>query len=312
MPKTLADYLGKPRHRGKVRDTYDLGNGYLLVHTTPRTSALNFKLPQCDVPNKGKVLSGITAMWHELFVEHGICDTHIVAYGRKVRKYLPKALLENEELASQVESEALIVHHCDMVLVEGIVRNFLAGSAYEYVQKHGTLFFDQPVPADIQLAGQFDYPRFTPTDKSETDDPISVEEAEHRCPGIGNICLGINEFAFRVAAARGITLADTKFELGRRISDGKLVLADEFLTTESSRYWLSEDYASTQSGKMPPSHDKDPIRNWIRAEAKNAGITLDSGNPEHHEFVASLPRPDAVIDQVAASYDLIYKMLVAS
>ncbi len=307
---SLEEHLGQPGHKGKVRNTWRLANNLRLIRTTRRTSALNFKIPQLEIPDKGAALTAMSVYWHELLTTHNVATTHVVGYGPAVKQFLPEAVQQDAQLMAELRRDSMIVHECDVPAVEAIVRNHLVGSGWDYVQNHGTLF-GQHVPARMDRGGKLDRLYYTPTAKSLKDEWITTEEAERLCPGAMNTALRIARFMFKIALDRGLIYADIKFEFGWRIVNGilTLILVDEIGTPESSRIWLAEEWLKLPAGGIPTSYDKDPVRKWLKAEAEKVGITLDEDNPEHHEFVASLECPDDLVMQVNKSYHLIYRML---
>lgn len=247
--------------RGKVRDTFDLGNRLLIV-ATDRISAFDFVLP-CGIPDKGLVLNQLSAFWF-----------------RKTKKTVPNHLIEiindTQRLDSYfaVESRfpypsylagrSMIVNKTKRIPVECVVRGYLSGSAWTEYQQLGTIS-GMTFPKGLQESQELPEPLFTPTTKAETghDQPLSMDEMK-KLVGAGIAgemkvkSLAIYNYARKYARTRGIIIADTKMEFG--LDNDRLILIDELLTPDSSRFWDAELY---KVGESQPSYDKQPIRDWL-------------------------------------------------
>lgn len=247
--------------RGKVRDTYDLGD-YLLLITTDRISAFDFVL-SCGIPEKGKVLNQISAFWFEQ--TRNIIPNHLVETIEDVRgldKYIP--LAKRFIYPSYLTGRAMVVKKARTIPVECIVRGYLAGSAWNEYRLTGTVF-GVSLPANLRESEELPQPLFTPTTKAETghDEPISAEDmrnliGEEVAEEITSRSTKVYQYAREFARKRGIIIADTKFEYG--IIDGKITLIDEILTPDSSRLWDTKFY---RAGQAQPSYDKQLVRDWL-------------------------------------------------
>ena len=245
--------------RGKVRDIYELDGTSLLLITTDRMSAFDVIMAE-PVPYKGVVLNRITLFWMERF-------KHII------RNHLLTAEFDDypEELQAyrqELEGRSVIVRKAKPLPVECIVRGYLAGSGWEEYRKNGTLC-GRPLPADLTESARLPEPMFTPSTKAELgqhDENISDEQAvallgRETFERVRAVSLDIFRAAGAYALERGIIIADTKFEFGE--VDGQIVLIDEVLTPDSSRFWPSAGY---EAGHGQPSFDKQYLRDWLSAQ----------------------------------------------
>ncbi len=253
--------------KGKVRDTYDLGKQLLIV-ATDRLSAFDVVLP-CGIPDKGRVLNQISAYW---FTEtKKIMPNHVVEMVNDT-KVLDKYLPANKRFAypAYLKGRSMIVKKVNRLPVECVVRGYLAGSAWAEYQKSGTAF-GIPLPAKMLESQELPAPLFTPTTKADSghDLPMTVEEMGaligiELANSIKEKSLAIYNFTRKQAIAKGIIIADTKFEFG--MEDGKLIVIDEMLTPDSSRFWDAKLY---KPGQSQPSYDKQPVRDWLTASGWN-------------------------------------------
>ena len=238
---------------GKVREIFDLGEHLLLV-ATDRISAFDCILPN-PIPRKGAVLTSISAFWFQRF---GFVENHLIA--TDVRDF-PAAL---QPFAAQLSQRSMIVKKAQPLPVECIARGYLAGSGWKEYQAAGTVC-EIKLPAGLQQAQQLPETIFTPATKAASghDENISWE----RCLGIlgEDVATQVRDLTIRIyeegrayAAERGIIVADTKFEFG--IIDGRVILIDEVLTPDSSRFWPVDQYAL---GISPPSYDKQFVRDYL-------------------------------------------------
>ena len=247
--------------RGKVRDTYDLGN-LLLIIATDRISAFDSVLP-CGIPNKGLVLNQLSAFWFEK--TKNLVPNHLIEVVDDVHcldAYLPTE--SRFPYPSYLTGRSMIVKKAKRIPVECVVRGYLSGSAWAEYQQHGTVsgFL---LPKGLQESQELSQPLFTPTTKAESghDLPLSMDEikrlvGEALADEIKEKSLAIYSYAREYARARGIIIADTKMEFG--LDNDKLILIDELLTPDSSRFWDASLY---EIGRSQPSYDKQPVRDWL-------------------------------------------------
>ena len=247
--------------RGKVRDTYELGN-LLLIVATDRISAFDSVLP-CGIPNKGLVLNQLSAFWFKKTKD--LMPNHLVEVVDDVHcldAYLPTE--SHFPYPSYLVGRSMIVKKAKRIPVECVVRGYLAGLAWAEYQQHGTVS-DFLLAKGLQESQELPRPLFTPTTKAESghDQPLSMNEIK-RLVGkalaeeIKGKSLAIYSYAQEYARARGIIIADTKMEFG--LDDDKLILIDELLTPDSSRFWDAKQY---KVGQPQPSYDKQPVRDWL-------------------------------------------------
>ena len=276
-----------PPKSGKVRDVFDLGDTLLMV-VTDRISAFDVILP-CGVPDKGKVLNQLSLFWLDFL---GM-KNHLVT--ADVDQY-PAAL---QCVKDDLRGRSMLVRKVNMVEVECIARGYLTGSGWKEYQKSGTVN-GQKLRAGYQNASKLDEVLFTPTTKAaigDHDEAISYAQTEalvgaDLAKALKDATIGLYTRAADYARAHGIIIADTKFEFGRD-ADGSLILADEVLTPDSSRFWPETSYAV---GANPPSLDKQYVRDW-----------LDSIHFNHQPPGPVLP--DDVIARTRAIYVKAYEEL---
>jgi len=268
--------------RGKVRDVYAVGDEHLLIVTTDRLSAFDVILPD-PIPGKGAVLTAVSNFWFER--TRNIVPNHLT--GLSLAEVLPDA---GER--AQVEGRAIVVKRLKALPVEAIVRGYLIGSGWKDYQQTGAVSGIQ-LPAGLRLADKLPAPIFTPSTKADTgahDENIDFEKASailgSECAGqVRDVSLAIYTSCAEYALERGIIIADTKFEFGLD-ADNRLVLIDEVLTPDSSRFWPAEQY---RPGRSPPSFDKQFVRDYLESVGWNKQIPA--------------PRlPAHIIEQTAAKY----------
>jgi len=247
--------------RGKVRDTYDLGD-LLLIIATDRISAFDVVLP-CGIPDKGLVLNKLSAFWFDQTKD--LVPNHLVEVVDDVKRldnYLPPE--KRFAYPSYLAGRSMVVKKVKRIPIESVVRGYLSGSAWEEYKQYGTI---SGLPAAKGLKQSQELPQhlFTPTTKAETghDLPLSMAEVgkmvgETIAEEMEQKSLAIYSYAEGYALARGIIIADTKFEFG--LEGDKLILIDELLTPDSSRIWETELY---KVGQSQPSYDKQPVRDWL-------------------------------------------------
>lgn len=242
--------------RGKVRDVYAVGDEHLLIVTTDRLSAFDVILPD-PIPGKGVVLTAVSSFWFER--TRDIVPNHLS--GLSLAEVLPDAA-ERE----QVEGRAIVVKKLKALPVEAIVRGYLIGSGWKDYQQTGAVS-GIPLPAGLRLADKLPAAIFTPSTKADMgahDENIDFEKA---CDILGpdvaeqvrDVSLAIYTSCAEYALERGIIIADTKFEFGLD-ANKRLVLIDEVLTPDSSRFWPADSYAP---GSSPASFDKQFVRDYL-------------------------------------------------
>lgn len=258
-PETLYEtaLTGLPlAGRGKVRDIYTVGDGHLLIVTTDRLSAFDVILPD-PIPGKGLVLTAVSNFWFEQM--QSIIPNHLS--GLK----LEDVLADPQECA-MLEGRAILVRKLRPLPIEAVVRGYLIGSGWKDYQKTGAVC-GIPLPPGLQMAQQLPQPLFTPSTKAELgthDENISFAQAaatlgQALAEKVRDVSLRIYHAAARHALARGIIIADTKFEFGLD-DQGELYLIDEVLTSDSSRFWPVQEY---RVGISPPSFDKQIVRDYL-------------------------------------------------
>jgi phosphoribosylaminoimidazole-succinocarboxamide synthase len=242
----LADL--QPVAQGKVRDIYAVGQDRLLLVTSDRISTYDAVHPT-PIPDKGKVLTGLSCFWFDRTAQ--IVPNHLVSY---------------TDVPDEVRGRGLLVERLEMAQVECVVRGYITGSGWKDYQRSGAVCGIE-LPSGLQESEQLPEPIFTPATKAAVGDHDENVDFDRAAEILGDrplleelrrLSLALYEFGAAHARERGIILADTKFEFGRR-PDGTIVLADEVLTPDSSRFWPADGYAS---GQGQPSFDKQFVRDW--------------------------------------------------
>jgi phosphoribosylaminoimidazole-succinocarboxamide synthase len=274
--------------RGKVRDVYDLGDRLLIV-ATDRISAFDVVLPS-GIPAKGIVLTQLSLFWFRLLAD--LVPNHVIT--ADISEYGP----ELQRHRDQLEGRSMIVLKTEPLPVECVVRGYITGSGWKDYRAAGAVC-GIPLPAGLQESQRLDPPLFTPSTKAETghDENISFAQVERslgaeRAAEVRDMSLAIYRRATVHAEERGIILADTKFEFGRR-PDGTIVLGDEVMTPDSSRFWPADGY---EPGRGQPSFDKQYVRDWA------AGSGWDKTPP-------APALPDDVIERTRALYVDAYERI---
>jgi phosphoribosylaminoimidazole-succinocarboxamide synthase len=280
MPLSNLDLPGVPKLRsGKVREVFDLGDNLLFV-ATDRLSAFDVILPD-PIPQKGAVLNQISAFWFRKF---DFVQNHLLT--DDIEKF-PVRLASFQE---QLRGRAMIVRKTKPLPVECVVRGYLAGSGWKEYQQRGSIS-GVALPEGLQLASQLPEPIFTPSTKADAGHDENIDW-ERCCAALGrDVAERVKDFSLKIyetgrqhAAERGIIVADTKFEFG--LLDDELLLIDECLTPDSSRFWPADQYAVGQS---PPSFDKQFVRDYLE--------TLDWNKTSPGPKL-----PPAIIEKTAAKY----------
>lgn len=241
-------------HRGKVRDLYEAGEGHLLIVASDRISAFDVVMDE-PVPDKGRVLTGISSFWFDELAD--VAPNHVVSTDVK---HFP-AGATHPDLAGR----SVLCRRAEMLPIECIVRGYLSGTAWKEYRTSGTVH-SMPMPTGLRESERLPEPIFTPSIKADVgdhDENISFDRAveivgRDVAEEARRISMALFERGAALAAERGIIVADTKFELG--FVDGELVVADEVLTPDSSRFWPADQW---EPGSTPPSFDKQPLRDWL-------------------------------------------------
>jgi len=241
--------------RGKVRDVYDLGSSLLIV-ATDRVSAFDVVMNE-PIPDKGKILTQVANFWFNATAD--ILPNHLIS--TKVSDY-PGEL---RDYADQLEGRSVLVKKAKVVPIECIVRGYLAGSGLKEYEKQGTVC-DIKLPKGLGMAHKLPEPIFTPSTKADEghDENINFDQmlktvGQDLAIRLRELSMALYKRGCQLAADRKIILADTKFEFGQ-LEDGSLILIDEVLTPDSSRYWPTEQY---KPGTSPPSLDKQYLRDYL-------------------------------------------------
>jgi phosphoribosylaminoimidazole-succinocarboxamide synthase len=244
------------RHRGKVRDIYDVDDRHMLIVTTDRLSAFDVVLPTA-IPGKGAMLTAMSNFWFKRLAQ--IVPNHLTGVA-------PESVVQGEDEKAQVRDRAVVVKKLKGIPVEAVVRGYLVGSGWKDYQKTGAVCGIK-LPGGLRLADRLPEPIFTPSTKAEVgthDENISFETAAAAIGGelaarVRDASLALYKEAAAYALTRGIIIADTKFEFG--IDDnGTFTVMDEVLTPDSSRFWPADSYAP---GSNPPSFDKQYVRDYL-------------------------------------------------
>jgi phosphoribosylaminoimidazole-succinocarboxamide synthase len=266
--------------RGKVRDIYDLGEHFLIV-ATDRLSAFDVVLPT-PIPDKGKVLTQMSAFWFDHFkdfVPNHVVSTRVEDYPAEVRKY-----------ADQIDGRSMLVRKAQVFPVECVARGYLTGSGLKDYKKTGSVCGIQ-LPAGLQESDRLPDAIFTPSTKATTghDENISEEQAGEiigadNIKKLKGLTLSLYTRGVEYALTRGIIICDTKFEFGS--IDGKIIIIDEMLTPDSSRFWPASEY---KAGRPQPSFDKQFVRDYL----EKIGWNKQPPAPE---------LPDDIVSATSAKY----------
>ncbi len=257
IARTSIDLPGIPKVKsGKVREVFDLGDRFLFV-ASDRISAFDFVLPN-GIPNKGRVLNSISAFWFLKLAE--VVPNHMLT---TVVEDFPPALRAHADI---LRGRAMIVRKARILPIECIVRGYLVGSGWKEYRETGTIA-GLPLRAGYRQADRLDEPLFTPSTKAEAGHDININfDQMKRLIGddlaweVREASLTLYREATEHARSRGIIIADTKFEFG--LVDDKLMLVDEVLTPDSSRFWPADQY---KPGGNPPSFDKQFVRDYLES-----------------------------------------------
>jgi phosphoribosylaminoimidazole-succinocarboxamide synthase len=272
---TLADY---PKiAAGKVRELYVVGDEHLLLVTSDRISAYDFIL-DTPIPDKGRVLTAMSVFWFELLAD--VLPNHLVAY-------------DDPRIPADVRGRALLVRRLEMLPVEAVARGYLVGSGFSDYQRTGEVC-GIPLPEGLLEASKFPEPIFTPASKADLGDhdenigfdDVVAKLGRERAEEVRAATLEIYTRGAEHAAKQGILLADTKFEFGVD-GVGQLVLADEVMTPDSSRYWPADGY---EPGRSQPSFDKQYVRDWLTSPASGWDRASDTQPPALPDDIVAATR----------------------
>jgi phosphoribosylaminoimidazole-succinocarboxamide synthase len=234
--------------QGKVREMYDAGSDHLLMVATDRISTYDVVHPN-PIPDKGKVLTGLSVFWFERMQQ--ICPNHLVSF---------------TDVPDEVRGRALLVERLEMIPIECVARGYITGSGWKDYRGTGSVCGIE-LPEGLEESEKLPEPIFTPATKAEIGDHDENIDFDRAAEILGDrglleelrrLTLAIYSSAAEHARERGVILADTKFEFGRR-ADGTIVLGDEVLTPDSSRFWPADGY---EPGHGQPSFDKQYVRDW--------------------------------------------------
>ena len=277
----------KPMARGKVRDIYDLGDQLIIV-ATDRLSAFDWVNP-VPIPDKGRILTQLTLFW----LEH----TRDLVRDHLISADLASFPEDFRTAPEQFEGRSMLVHKCEMLPIEFVVRGYLAGSAWKEYRETGSVCGIR-LPAGLVEASKLEEPIFTPATKATDghDINISMERAGQitRREWVETAAAASKAIYLRargIAESRGILVCDTKFEFGVR--DGQVMLADEILTPDSSRFWPADRY---KPGRSQPSYDKQFARDWL----ESTGWDKNSPPP---------PLPDEIVAKTREKYVEAFRTL---
>jgi phosphoribosylaminoimidazole-succinocarboxamide synthase len=281
-----SEVSGAPCRRGKVRDVYDLGDRLVIV-ATDRISAFDWVLPT-GIPDKGRILTGMTLFWLDfLKVPNHLISTNLADMG-------PAFAAQREALTGR----SMLVRKTQVVPVECVVRGYLAGSGWREYRQQGTVC-GLRLPPGLQESQELPEPIFTPATKEETGHDINIPfermaeiTGRQTADELRRRSLDVYQRARDFAKGKGILIADTKFEWGR-LPSGELILIDEVLTPDSSRFWPADQY---RPGSSPPSFDKQFVRDWLET------TSWDKDSPPP-------PLPADVVKRTREKYQEAYERL---
>ena len=284
--------------RGKVRDVYEVDSDRLLVVATDRVSAFDVVMRE-TVPYKGAVLTQLTAWWLRQ-IEGDVPHHMITADADRIVREVP-ALEPYHDL---LRGRAMLVWRADVFPVECVIRGYIAGSAWKEYRTSGTLA-GEPLRAGLRESDRLDPPVFSPATKAETGHDENITVA-HMTRIVGDAATerleamtrAVYERGCEMAEPRGIIIADTKFEFGTR--DGRIIIVDEVLTPDSSRFWPATEYSP---GRSQPSFDKQPLRDYLDAERVAGRWSGDYPPP---------PLPENVVHATSTRYRDAYRRITGS
>jgi phosphoribosylaminoimidazole-succinocarboxamide synthase len=299
MPTMLASDLPLPRiGRGKVRDIYAVGDDRVLLVTTDRISAFDVVMAE-TIPMKGAVLTQISAWWFNQL--EGVPHHVISADADEIIGEVPELKPHRAEIAGR----AMLCRRTDVFPIECVIRGYLSGSAWKEYAQHGTLAGEK-LSSGLVESAKLEPSIFSPATKAETghDENITIarmrqtvgDEVTARLEGMARSVYALGE---KISRDHGIIIADTKFEFGRD-KDGRIILIDEVMTPDSSRFWAADAY---RPGQPQPSFDKQPLRDYLDAERRAGRWNGEAPAP---------PLPASVVDATSKRYLEAYRRITGS
>lgn len=284
----LESTLPNRAYRGKVRDTYDLGDRLLIV-ATDRISAADVVLP-AGIPQKGRILTQLSAWWFDRMKE--VVPNHFIAVITEANKHLVPF-----PLGPEYYGRSMLVRKANRLKAECIARGYITGSGWKDYQRTGEVC-GIPLPAGLRESERLPEPIFTPSTKPDVghDENISYEQleelvGEEAANAMKIRTLAVYNYAHAVALERGIIIADTKLEFG--YWNEEVIVIDEVLTPDSSRFWPADQY---RAGGPQPSFDKEPVRDWLSKSGWKEGTPLPDV-------------PSEVVSATTERYRTAYRML---
>jgi phosphoribosylaminoimidazole-succinocarboxamide synthase len=300
MTTMLASDLPLPKiGRGKVRDIYAIGDDRVLLLTTDRISAFDVVMAE-TIPTKGAVLTQISAWWFQRL--EGVVPHHMIsADAGEIIEQVPALRGHRAEIAGR----AMLCRRTNVFPIECVIRGYLSGSAWKEYAQAGTLAGEK-LPAGLTESAKLQPAIFSPATKAETghDENITVgrmreilgEEVTHTLESMTRAVYSLGE---AISRAQGIIIADTKFEFGRD-ADGRVILIDEVMTPDSSRFWAADVYAP---GRPQPSFDKQPLRDYLDVERRAGRWNGDAPPPA---------LPASVVDATSKRYLEAYRLITGA
>ena len=300
MTTMIASDLPLPRiGRGKVRDIYAVGDDRVLLVTTDRISAFDVVMAE-TIPMKGAVLTQISAWWFEQL--QGVAPHHMIsADADTIIREVP--VLQGHR--ADILGRAMLCRRTKVFPIECVIRGYLSGSAWKEYAQHGTLAGEKLPPGLLESA-KLEPAIFSPATKAETghDENITIarmreilgDEVAHRLESMTRAVYALGE---KISCDQGIIIADTKFEFGRE-KDGRIILIDEVMTPDSSRFWASDVY---RPGQPQPSFDKQPLRDYLDAERRAGRWNGEAPAPA---------LPTEVVDATSKRYLEAYRRMTGS
>jgi phosphoribosylaminoimidazole-succinocarboxamide synthase len=300
MTTMRASDLALPRiGRGKVRDIYAIGDDRVLLLTTDRISAFDVVMAE-TIPMKGAVLTQISAWWFKQL--DGVVPHHMISADADAIISQVPALREHR---AAIAGRAMLCRRTEVFPIECVIRGYLSGSAWKEYAQHGTLAGEK-LPAGLLESEKLEPAIFSPATKAETghDENITIarmreilgDEVAHQLEGMTRAVYALGE---KISRDQAIVIADTKFEFGRD-RGGRIILIDEVMTPDSSRFWAADVY---KPGQPQPSFDKQPLRDYLEAERRAGRWNGDHPAP---------PLPASVVDATSKRYLEAYRRVTGS
>jgi phosphoribosylaminoimidazole-succinocarboxamide synthase len=300
MTTMLASDLPLPRiGRGKVRDIYAVGDDRLLLLTTDRISAFDVVMAE-TIPLKGAVLTQISAWWFEQL--GGVVPHHMISADTDtVVREVPALKLHRDEIAGR----AMLCRRTSVFPIECVIRGYLSGSAWKEYAQAGTLAGERLPPGMVE-SGKLEPAIFSPATKAETGHDENITVARMReilgdevTQTLERMTRAVYALGEKISRERGIIIADTKFEFGRD-GDGRIILIDEVMTPDSSRFWAADAY---KPGRPQPSFDKQPLRDYLDTERRAGRWNGEAPAPA---------LPDDVVEATSKRYLEAYRRVTGA